>query len=136
MIGKIGNVSFGSVWVKADKTNGETGKKFAALMEILPEQFPGVEIKSFKPSDDRKDMYFIIAPQTLGSKKRKDLFDSGIAKALETIGIKEDGGKLHSPEKMNKYSILDDNKDEIVITKPDVAEAMDILSALKASLGL
>ncbi len=136
MIGKIGNVSFGSVWVKADKTKGETGNKFAALMEELPKQFPGIEINPFKPSDNRKDMYFIKAPAALGTKERKDLFDFGIAKALETVGIKEHKGHLHDSEIMNKYTILKDNADEILITNPDVAEAMDILTALKASLGL
>jgi len=135
MIGKIGNASFGSVWVKADKTKGETGEKFTALMEILPEQFPGIEITSFKPSDKRKDLYFIHAPKALETKEKKDQFDLGIAKALETIGIQEDGGELHSAHIMNKYTILDDNKDEIA-TRPDIADAMDVLDALKASLGL
>ncbi len=97
MIGKIGNVSFGSVCVHIYSTRysgedyppkTEDGLKFDRFAEKLKREVPGTIIKDHTETEWSSNTKnpIIIAPRKF-KPEDKDTFDSLVAKALKAVGI-------------------------------------------------
>ncbi len=130
MIGKIGNVSFGWVWVKPDTQNDSTGRKVGSLLEELPKRIPGVVITTFPIGSRQEDRCIIEAPKDL-TRERKDMFDSTIALVLEMIGLKrKDNDSFYNDGEKNIFmtdSGINGKKQDKAC---EVTDVTGILSAL------